>query len=561
MDLTFAYRRPSAIRQDTSGLAITMSPNLRRDRVSFSGRLKDPLRFREAISSLHDVVISDLRFQPRDNSAYNAWRESIAKQESAIRSTTIKATKAELKSNLEVPIPDGLEADFRRHRATYWAARQKYSNYLLKHDYELWRYMMPCDPVITVAEDSVFFECFSADESSYGCLTVSRDAFENSETPALGTTNVDYSWSLYEHFQRLRSYRETRFEIDPLGFDVQIAEMPEHREEKIDLPNSWLRGFMQMQSAMSLPMRNVVISREGIYNLLAFLQRHKAAKSPRAVRFELEPGKPPVIVLEPWEKRIELHSQAFQGTRAETIRVWGRDRLRVLARQLPLIEQVDVYLLGTGLPSFWVTRMGDMRMTLGLSGWTTNNWTGASALTQVLPPIEVGDIHLTSIAAAFQIRPAMSIQDLAQHTGLDQPTITAGLNRLALLGQVIQDLPARMYRWRQVMPSPLTMEQIGADDPETQAAKQLLQQNLVRATKDDITSNGLRLISGTVNNKEIELLLDGDGRIMRGKCTCSHHFANGLRKGPCRHLQALRNKIWSPAPATSLLDWFNRLVD
>ena len=118
-----------------------------------------------------------------------------------------------------------------------------------------------------------------------------------------------------------------------------------------------------------------------------------------------------------------------------------------------------------------------------------------------------------------------------------------------------------MYRWRQVMPSPLTMEQIGADDPETQAAKQLLQQNLVRATKDDITSNGLRLISGTVNNKEIELLLDGDGRIMRGKCTCSHHFANGLRKGPCRHLQALRNKIWSPAPATSLLDWFNRLVN
>ena len=34
---------------------------------------------------------------------------------------------------------------------------------------------MPCDPVITVVDDVVFFECFSADESSYGCLTINRD--------------------------------------------------------------------------------------------------------------------------------------------------------------------------------------------------------------------------------------------------------------------------------------------------------------------------------------------------------------------------------------------------
>ena len=53
-------------------------------------------------------------------------------------------------------------------------------------------------------------ECFSADESSYGCLTVSRDAFGKSNDVKLGTTNVDYSWDLFNHFQSLRSYRETR---------------------------------------------------------------------------------------------------------------------------------------------------------------------------------------------------------------------------------------------------------------------------------------------------------------------------------------------------------------
>ena len=106
-------------------------------------------------------------------------------------------------------------------RKSYWNARQQYSTYLSRHDPELWRLLMPCDPVITVAPDCLFFECFSADESSYGCLTVDRDAFEAERDVALGTTNVDYSWALYEQFQKLRSYRETRFRVDPTGFEVR----------------------------------------------------------------------------------------------------------------------------------------------------------------------------------------------------------------------------------------------------------------------------------------------------------------------------------------------------
>src|SRR5262249_39733381 len=153
-------------------------------------------------------------------------------------------------------------------------------------DPELWRLLVPCDPVITVAPDCLFFECFSADESSYGCLTIDRDAFERERDVALGTTNVDYSSKLYEHFQAMRSYRETRFLVDPVGFEVGSEAGTGYREEKIDLPPSWLRGFLQLQSAMTLPTRRVPVSGEGLYNILAFLQRHRAAKSPRAIRFE-----------------------------------------------------------------------------------------------------------------------------------------------------------------------------------------------------------------------------------------------------------------------------------
>ncbi len=39
----------------------------------------------------------------------------------------------------------------------------------------------------------------------------------------LGTTNVDYSWDLYHHFQALRTYRETRFRVDPAGLRSRDA--------------------------------------------------------------------------------------------------------------------------------------------------------------------------------------------------------------------------------------------------------------------------------------------------------------------------------------------------
>src|SRR5207253_3260368 len=142
--------------------------------------------------------------------------------------------------------------------------------------------------------------------------------------------------------------------------------------------------------------------------------RHKAAKSPRAVRFELTPGAPVTIVLEPWEKRIVLHTTPYTGARAEVIRTWGRDRLRVLARLLPLLDGADVYLLGTGLPSFWVMRMGEMKLTLGLSGWTANDWTsGGSAIDQLAPPVKPGDDVMKSIAAAFRENPTWTLDALA----------------------------------------------------------------------------------------------------------------------------------------------------
>ena len=541
MNVKLAYKGHSALLNGGPRQVLSLSPNLAREPVAFDAPLLNPLRFREAISALHDVVISDLRFKKRDKTAYQEWKKNEVNRVAEMRRQEYKRATEQVMAKRDVPVTPDLEQKYNAARKHYWDARQKYNSYLLKHDMALWRLMMPCDPVITVAEDVCFFECFSGDESSYGCLTVEREGtFGKSERLQFGTTNVDYSWDLYNHFQALRSYRETRFRVDPQGFEVATQGTADYREEKIDLPQGWLRGFMQIQAAMTMPSLSVPLSREAVYSILAWLRRHKAQTSPRAMRFELLPGQAPRIVLEPWEQAVVSHGTVYHGPPVEPIRVWGAKRVLVLARLLPLADRFDLYLLGTGLPHFWVARMGEMRLTLGLSGWTTNDWTRSSALDMLAPPAKPSRELVLSTAATLQSLRAASLTQVQQHTQSDTAHTAAALRHLAQSGQLIYDLAAERYRWRQVMPQPLGEAEIGPEHEELTGLRQILQRGRAAIeTRQELPTGG-KLLTGKAESTPVEILLDGDGRIRRGKCLCGWYRKYGIRNGPCRHMMALR---------------------
>lgn len=540
MRIRYAYfGRSQMLGSFGSGQTLSMAPNLAREKVSFDARLLHPLRFREAISALHDVVINDLRFKPRDKSNYEEWKKEQAQARRELYRREYEKAKQAMDSRREQATPPGFDALFEKTRSRYWNARFKLTSILRQHDQELWRWLMPCDPVVTVADDVVFFECFSADESSYGCLSVSRDAFGPAGAVDLGTTNVDYSWDLYHHFQSLRSYRQTRLLVDPAGFEVKTEAAPNYREGKIDLPDGWLRGFMTTQEAMGMPAQRISLSREAVYSILAFLKRHKAKSSPRAIRFELLPGLPPTVVLEPWEQRIVSHGTKYDGPDTPPIRIWGARRLLVLARLLPLAERFDVHLLGTGLPSFWVAHLGEMTLTLGLSGWTTNDWTRGSALDLLAPPATVTDDLLSRVGQMLQSKRSMTIAQLERDLIGSKPAILAALRRLANAGQVIHDLPNQVYRFRQVMPMPLGDAQLGPENAELTAARHIMLTKSATIDGTTIVERG-SVTTGKVESTPVEIMIDLDGRIRRGKCLCGHYKQFGIRNGPCRHMIVLR---------------------
>ena len=592
MNLQLKYIGQSGLVGSGSSRLLRLAPNLTRDPVAFDAALRQPLRFREAISALHHIVVSDWRSVPRDRTAYEAWKQAKQQRESAKQQREFQRLKREILAHPSI-VPADFEKEYQEKRRRYWKLRSQYSRRLQQGNPRLWRMLTPCDPVITVADDIVFFECFSADQASYGCLTLDRnEGFTASSEVQLGTTNVDYSWALYDHFQTLRTYRPTRLRVDPSGLDVSTG-TTDYREEKIDLPEGWLRGFMQVQSAMTLPMRRVTLSRDALYSIIAWYQRHKARKSPRAMRFELTEGKPPVVVLEPWEQRIESHSTRYHGPsdssssdssgsksdNNEAIRLWGVRRLLALSRVLPLVESCDVYLLGSGLPSFWVVKLGEMRLTLGLSGWTANDWSQGSALDLLAPPGEPSSHRLEAASSLLQRQGAMRLDRLqallACGTGVCSTGDTVStLHRLAHQGQVIYDLAAGVYRWRQIMPRAVGEAELGPEPAELVASREIVQNGTVQIVSQTELSSSEITYAGTSAGQAVEITVDQEGVTRRGQCVCSHH-QSGLRQGPCRHLLALRsvalghsstsNDSMNTSAATlstatvSTAMWYNRL--
>ncbi len=254
------------------------------------------------------------------------------------------------------------------------------------------------------------------------------------------------------------------------------------------------------------------------------------------------------------------------------MRIWGRQRLLTLARLLPLVESVDVYLLGTGFPSFWVAKMGDMRLTLGLSGWTANDWTRGSSLDLLAPPAPATPLQIEAVATFLKEKRAATLAEI-DAAGARSPSVTAtALNHLAHAGQVIHDLDAGVYRWRQIMSRALGEAELGPENEEVVASREIVRRGRVTLEGRVGAPGGGTIFTGKAESKPVELLIDPDGRIKRGRCLCGHFQKAGLRMGPCRHLLALRWVAFNPQPpvlgsigtaaatTAAASDWWSRLL-
>lgn len=538
--------------QQKDHTTLGFSPDaLRQEQVSFSGKLKHPLVFRDAMLMLREIVISDSRKKRKDRIEFFQWLEEEIEKRVQQHEKYLPDIREELEEKrnflyheMEVKeeeiqhlyqIKNKVKKEMDQSDAwcDYYLLERKFWNFIQERDYNLWFVL---DPVITVHPDQVSFEAFSADESIYGCLSINKNEFEMLSTPKLGTTNIDFSAKLAKEMERFRTYTEVELSVNPEGFTVDTGVMPEHLEKKIDLPESWIQGFNQVSAAANLPGISISLSATDMYDICSFLRRHKADQSPRYMKWILEKNKHIRIVFEPFGTQVVLKA-IYTGDKKREEKIWGRRRWLIIEKLIPLAKSFEIKLFGFGMPQFIIADLGTMKMTIGFSSWSANDWVKGTAF-HIMSGF-IGEGNYKDVYSLMKEKRYLSIEEICDT--LNQNTrgeVISGIGSFFRRGEGYFDAAKGVVRFRQLCNQPIPTELYQTTNIE-QKVQQLLDEGLEHF-KVQVTEKGEYLFSKDYKTIKTELIIDEDGQISKLNCGCKE-FRKGPKNisSPCAHILAL----------------------
>jgi hypothetical protein len=519
MDYAPLYAGPSQVQAlREGGQSISFALDLGREaRPGVVARVKSPLPLRDALLALYGVLTADKK-KKRDR---NEYLQYLARTGGGTGSASDKKAQADYLAELSKKEPE----------------------------------QTILDPVVTVHNDEISFEVFSKDESTYARLSLSTDALEDLSPRRIGTTTIEFSEAMRGEITKIRSSQEVRLEVG----EGKVPTGGASATPTQTIPDSWMRAFLQVQSAALLAgvnTKEVVrfsVEPVDLYNILVFLRLHNTKSSPRALRYELVPGEPVRLVLEPWGESF-TSSVSYGGTVSQAIRTWGRARMRLLEKLLPLAKKVEVVLLGSALPSFYVLHLGHgMTFTMGLSGWTANDWSAGAVFDLMVGWDTPEELDVARVTERFEKRPNATLDELKELLVASSEKDDRGarvlrsLQALSRKGAVTYDIANKQFRHRLVTTAALDPVKLRFKSEEEALAYKLLEgRGAVEITeRTETRGEGLAVAGRVIDRQEnrsynVSFLLDNDGKMRKLRSESPAFRDSQGAKGPDAYLMALR---------------------
>jgi hypothetical protein len=412
------------------------------------------------------------------------------------------------------------------------------------------------DPVMTVHPDRIGIEAFTQDMGAYVSLQIDPEVFRQLGEPHYGSSHIDFSAWLWHALGELRTSRPTQIRVHATAGQELGTATP--LERQVDLPDAWVRSFLEMQAAMAQPGTCLRLRPVDLLTALHVLALNPARVSPQALRYDMQPGEPATLVIEPFEHRILLQGAMHGATEPQHIRTWNRRKLGLIEPLLPFAHAVDVQIKDHALPSFHTVRLPGMSFVLGLPG------SGLAPRAPDMPadaPLQLSALH--TLADAFHA----TTPALANALNASEPDTAAALAALARAGRVMADLHAGGWRHREFFIPPLDTAALWPPDPCQEAATRLLAEpdgvqvrqldaeDLPKARRFRHPDSGERIervvaypqwrIRGVSQGFEPEAVVGDEGQLVSGTCGCGFFQEHLLSRGPCPHMLAL---LWRSEP-------------
>jgi hypothetical protein len=207
---------------------------------------------------------------------------------------------------------------------------------------------------------------------------------------------------------------------------------------------------------------------------------------------------------------------------------------------LPNATRVTVSLIADGMPTFWSTTIGEIDLTLGLSGWTSQDWASKARFSALSPSSSVTAEMTAKALTSLKRLTCASPETFAADLGVKPAIASSYLQKLTLIGAAMYDRNTGQYLHRQLFP------QLDLTRNDESSREERFGVNLNNESAVDITST-IRVrdikeyravVSSAKESNDVVISKDEDLRVTYAQCNCSFFNFNKLRLGPCRHIVA-----------------------
>ena len=378
------------------------------------------------------------------------------------------------------------------------------------------------DPVLSAQGDRVRAECFSACNSVYARLDLLQAGFDGQIS--FGTTNVDIGMELRTALVNIKQEDKLHVAIGSDGLmaspikntNEQIIKVkaPIH-ERPVQMPDRWVRALgnaagihQEMKPAFTI---------KGVY------AKTFVASLPAAT------GKNQAGWLTPSPTGVKLMPRRT----ATAVYVSGLHRLSALKRIMTNLTGMTFYMPKDELPGAFMVEaeLPGARITFSLTAEAWQGYSGEGALLESLAKQELLE-DMEAINSTLSFNAEIDEALLANNWSISKSRTQEALTLLAISGKLGFDVHEQAYFHRELPDDP---DRVLKDNPRLKAARKLVEQGGGDVVKHSGENNQWMVHSGeaayrvTIDDKE-------------AKCTCTWYLNHQNRRGPCKHILAVKLK-------------------
>ena len=357
------------------------------------------------------------------------------------------------------------------------------------------------DPVATVGGDAVRFEGFSACCSAYIRLDLDDDALQIEERQK-GTTNVDFGPELRGALASVSRETDMGVSIGAEAVEI-VTDGSAIVEKKVPLPLRWVKGFAEVQLAISGMEPAFSLPRVAAQRFLRGLPRGKNDQRT-------------------WVSVAGAMARLSAREVKGAVPLRGSHRLRVFEPLVGLADSLDVHVNRTTGASSWALNFGAQRLWLVLNAEPWRGFSGDGGLLSQMAVEEKSG--LAAITAQLKWQDKIDPERLAVATSLSPDVVDVALAKLAAGGRLGFDLSRSAYFHREL---PFDMARIEALNPRLKAAKALFEKGAVRwdgADAEVVADDVVHRVTGHETDWQ---------------CTCPWYAKHAGQRGPCKHVLAV----------------------